>query len=94
MPYPAGPQRQVGKREYHDKRILVAAGTFREAERIRESLDLPQARLVSTYHRGGGRGFTADLLLIDRKSVATENLQVLLPCTIGGGRAYFIEEIR
>lgn len=77
-------------------RILIAAGTLAKAEQIRTDLGLPHATRLSTYHRGAGRGFVADVLLIDDTSCTTEDLQTLLPCTYGGepGRAYRIEELR
>lgn len=81
-------------RERQNRRILIAASSMERGNRIREDLDLPGARVVST--RGtAGRGYTPDLLLIDRECVTDEVLQSLLPCVcLPESRAYFIEEIR
>lgn len=79
-------------RDRQSRRILIAASSMGRGNKVREDLDLPGARVVSTQGTAG-RGLTADLLLIDRECATDQVLQTLLPCAYAG-TAYFVEEIR
>lgn len=65
---------------------VIVGGTAQEAKQLRTALGMEDARIISTYHRGAGRGLQIDLLIVG-DGVAWGALDELIPSTyFKGGR--------